>query len=1260
MGQEDAEKDAAQLLQLLRDLRVDSGDVVVFDRACASMSMYGGAICVCAKFFGNTQWDHNGVVVRDPNYAPHSSGGGEKEPDDGSHSLYLMEATLTGVKMRPLVERLMRSKSYDIAVRKLQVHRSPDFLARTWEFAHAVMNSPYEDRPQMMFNAGVKVPTRLERERIFDALVSKKKELANLDSDLAHRLNMPEFERNALLQEREAVHDRYHALVEQLSLTERSIFENERIAQPHAKNKMFCSQLVAGMYQHLGLLLPYPSANSYLPKHFSSNDGGGYMKLQQDATFLPEISLRRHLQVNFEEQRRLAQEQEMRGPQTPEEINTIVRCLRRHQLFHTLSESELIRISRQFRRRTLTDGEVVFYQGTEGDFFYIIEQGECDVFVDYDHLQKTQEGDESDANPTSTSKKAPSTRPLQRRKTLSLPEFQDASSLAAVNERVHVATNGPGRAFGESALIYGTPRRATLRATVGASAPSSDGSSHDSPKHVVLWKLDKQTFRDVVEAHPASQHSMEEHLFLMKAIADHPLFSELDERAKALAVRKLFPLHVRAGTAIINQGDSGDYFYVIESGKCEISRKKPKWGDAAFVDRVIGKGASFGEAALLYNSRRGASVNALEDTKVWCMDRASFLTITRSGSAALLKLFRKVSSNKPKDTHETFATQSDLRRMLKAPKKLRKRWSLESGRQAPAQSAALPPKNAYERAMQLGFALLFHDASGVINFSQFAHFHITLGASNIEQLLPEAAFRIVKSLVPGSNNNAHGSTADQGSIKLSDLRRSVRKWIGVNDELGANEVEGYERLFDLQPLQQSGAEHSVTQDDLARAIGALSDLNDDESGDTSELQQAKDELKAFVAALKHDIDALRTVWHAAELQAGGVDDDANQGKKQLTFDSNLKSGWISAIRHNPTGGDWEYLQPSHENDDDDSPSEHDPEFSKKKVWAQLTSFSAAIAAGALARTATAPLERLKILMQVATPSPKPSAQAPYMSLPRGLINMVKLSGARSLYSGNLTHCLWVIPSLPTKFLLCDIYRNQLANLVSSDRNVSTNLATKSKIRADASNLLAGGLAGLTANCLFYPLDVVRGRLSVQQYYNADQQYRGIRDCFRTMHRTEGVRAFYRGFAPASVGVFAYIGCNYSMYEFLRPSFILYDTDSAIGQLGHPSIPGQILCATTASLTAQSIAYPFDVIRRRMQLQGSWHSQLTFPTYSSSWNCVAETMREEPKENRRWRFRALYRGVFVNSVKALPSAVISFLSYEKIREMQVKADSEYEA
>lgn len=995
-----------RLEQLLRDLRVDAGDSVVFDRDCTRMSAYGAAICAGAKLWGRTPWDHNGVVVRAP-AAPTDS-----DNNDDKGELFLLEATLTGVKLRPLVERLMRSQAHDVAVRRLQVHRSDAFVARAWAFALAVLDSPYETRPQRMFNAGVKVPTRDARERLFDRVVATKKELATLESDLEHRLRMPAFERNALLHERARVHALYHALVAQLQATERSVFENERIAQPHAKTNMFCSQLVAGLYQHLGLLLPYPSANSYLPKHFastSSDDERPYVKLQLGATFLPEVSLCRGLDANYGEMMKRRREEVERGPETLDEVQGIVRCLRRHQLFHALSESELVAIASRFRRRSLSDGEVVFYQGEPGEFFYVLERGECDVFVDYDHLQRTQEGDEALTNPSA----GPPVVRLQRRKTLSLPDFQDGSS--PVNERVHVATNGPGRAFGESALIYDTPRRATLRAVAPPSSSSSSSSASTvsllspPPADVVLWALDKPTFKAVVEAHPASQHSLEERQFLMKAISDHPLFSELDERAKAMAVRKLFPLDVRAGATVLHQGDSGDYFYVIESGTCEIARQKPSCA-APFVDRVIGRGASFGEAALLYNSRRGATVTALDDTRVWCMDRASFLTITRSGSAALLKLFRRVSSRKLPDSTETFVTQPDLERMLSAPATTNARSDRHRQR-TDADSVAgaddkepnpddaplvLPSQAAYDRAVRLGVALLFHDASGVINFSQFAHFHITLGARNIEQLLPEAAFRIATALSAPAT-----ISAEQGSIPLAELQAAIRAWTNVDPSEPLLPAAAYAELFDVKTSGRSG-EPVVTQYDLARAIVALSDdENDDDTTTTAFLtatQQAHHELRAFVAALTRDIGALRLIWHAAELQQAGVSaaDDVNQGKRALTFDADLQSGWLSAVRHNPMGGDWEY-HPQASVLADAAADNADAVRIIQSHWQQLPSFAAAIAAGAVARTVCAPLERLKILMQLPAPTSalRVDAASPYRSLSRGLVNMVKLSGARS-------------------------------------------------------------------------------------------------------------------------------------------------------------------------------------------------------------------------------------------------------------------------
>lgn len=159
---------------------------------------------------------------------------------------------------------------------------------------------------------------------------------------------------------------------------------------------------------------------------------------------------------------------------------------------------------------------------------------------------------------------------------------------------------------------------------------------------------------------------------------------------------------------------------------------------------------------------------------------------------------------------------------------------------------------------------------------------------------------------------------------------------------------------------------------------------------------------------------------------------------------------------------------------------------------------------------------------------------------------------------------------------------------------------------------------------------------------------GIVDCARSIRDKEGFCGFYRGFWPASLGVFTYIGCNFAFYESLRPVFVLYETQDTSNHLGHPSVPGQILCATTASLASQCISYPFDVIRRRVQLRGAkWHPELTFPTYESTWHCVKLSVEEEGGGLR--GIRSLYRGLLVNTMKALPTAIISFVSYEKLRE-----------
>merc|ERR1712200_5530 len=107
---------------------------------------------------------------------------------------------------------------------------------------------------------------------------------------------------------------------------------------------------------------------------------------------------------------------------------------------------------------------------------------------------------------------------------------------------------------------------------------------------------------------------------LAKAIAKNVLFSHLDENERSDIFDAMFPVNVQSGDIIIQQGDEGDNFYVIDQGEVEF------YVDGNLV-AMIGDGGSFGELALIYGTPRAATVKAKTDVKLWGLDRDSYRRI---------------------------------------------------------------------------------------------------------------------------------------------------------------------------------------------------------------------------------------------------------------------------------------------------------------------------------------------------------------------------------------------------------------------------------------------------------------------------------------------------------------------------------------------------------------------------------------------------------------------------------------------------------
>ncbi|CAG8499797.1 13738_t:CDS:2, partial [Cetraspora pellucida] len=254
-------------------------------------------------------------------------------------------------------------------------------------------------------------------------------------------------------------------------------------------------------------------------------------------------------------------------------------------------------------------------------------------------------------------------------------------------------------------------------------------------------------------------------------------------------------------------------------------------------------------------------------------------------------------------------------------------------------------------------------------------------------------------------------------------------------------------------------------------------------------------------------------------------------------------------------------------------------------------------AGAVSRTVVSPLERMKILFQ------------------EGLIGFLR---------GNGTNIIRIVPYSATQFAAYEKYKRLLLE--------------EGKTELDAPRRLsAGALAGITSVACTYPLDIVRTRLSVQSATlsgkEGQKKLAGIASTMKIIYITEGgIMALYRGLAPTLLGVAPYVALNFHSYEVLRKYFTPVDKTS-------PPVAQKLLCGALAGSFAQTITYPLDVLRRRMQVTGM--KELEYK-YHNTWDALTQLLKREG-------IRGLYKGMVPNYLKVAPAISVSFVTYEACKD-----------
>jgi len=284
-------------------------------------------------------------------------------------------------------------------------------------------------------------------------------------------------------------------------------------------------------------------------------------------------------------------------------------------------------------------------------------------------------------------------------------------------------------------------------------------------------------------------------------------------------------------------------------------------------------------------------------------------------------------------------------------------------------------------------------------------------------------------------------------------------------------------------------------------------------------------------------------------------------------------------------------------------------------------------AGMIAKTATNPLERIKMLSQTGEGGGRGGGGSA-LQLYRDILQREGLQG---LWAGNGVNLVRVFPAKAVVFSSHDVYQQHLQQWTG-----------QTKLSGPWA-FLAGGLAGMTATLVTYPLDFARGRIAGKLAEGAGQKaYGGILSTVALTVKDEGPLALYKGVTPTLLGSMPYVGIQFGTVGILEVLFPHGgNQDDSTTQLS-PAVR-KMLFGGTGGVMAGLITYPNDTIRRLLQLQGS---RGTTAHYKGYFDCLQQTVRKEG-------VRRLYAGLTINLIRMAPNTAVQFGSYEILKQWTEK-------
>jgi solute carrier family 25 (adenine nucleotide translocator) protein 4/5/6/31 len=281
----------------------------------------------------------------------------------------------------------------------------------------------------------------------------------------------------------------------------------------------------------------------------------------------------------------------------------------------------------------------------------------------------------------------------------------------------------------------------------------------------------------------------------------------------------------------------------------------------------------------------------------------------------------------------------------------------------------------------------------------------------------------------------------------------------------------------------------------------------------------------------------------------------------------------------------------------------------------ITSFAIDFVMGgvsaAVSKTAAAPIERVKLLIQNQDEMIKSGRLTePYKGIMDCFGRVTRDEGVIALWRGNMANVLRYFPTQALNFAFKDYFKRMFN--YNKDREYW---------KWFGGNLASGGAAGACSLFFVYSLDYARTRLANDNKSSkkggGERQFNGLIDVYRKTLATDGIQGLYRGFSISCVGIIVYRGLYFGLYDSLKPVLLTGNMKD--------SFIGSFFLGWGITIGAGLASYPIDTIRRRMMMTSGEAVK-----YKSSYHAGIQIVQKEG-------VKSLFKGAGANILRAIAGA-----------------------